>query len=60
MLLLNAQEASTLTLQDFFPFGPDHNDTKLPQEDDFVQSITLPIELPFFGKVYTTVGVSID
>jgi hypothetical protein len=59
-LWLNAQQTSTLTLQDFFPFGIEHNDRQLPQEDDAVKSLTLPIELPFFGKVYSTLGVSIE
>ena len=58
MLLL--KEASPLTIQDFFPFGLQPNDTELPQEDDEVRSIPLPIELPFFGEVYTTLGVSIE
>lgn len=59
MLLLNTQEASTLTVQDFFPFGLEHNDTELTPGDDEVKSIPLPIEFPFFGEVYSTLGVSI-
>ena len=59
-LWLNAQEASTLTIQDFFPFGTEHNDIALSQGDDVVVSISLPTELPFFGKEYSTVGVSTD
>ena len=59
-LWLNAQEASTLTIQDFFPYGIEHNDTALAQEDDLVESISLPTEFPFFGKMYSTVGVSTE
>ena len=58
-LLLTTQKlVLTLTVQDFFPFGLEHNDTELPREDDLVKSVVLPIELPFFGKVYRTLGVS--
>ena len=58
-LLLTTQKlVLTLTVQDFFPFGLERNDTELPREDDKVESVELPIELPFFGKVYSTLGVS--
>ena len=60
MFLLNTQEISTLTIQDFYPFGPEHNDTQLTQGDDLVESVMLPIEFPFFGKMYSTLGVSTD
>ena len=49
-----------MTIQDFFPFGIEHNDTALAQKDDLVESISLPTEFPFFGKVYSTVGVSTE
>ena len=60
MFLLNTQETSTLTIHDFYSFGPEHNDTQLAQGDDVVESVMLPIEFPFFGKMYSTLGVSTD
>ena len=50
MFLLNTQEASTLTIQGF---GPEHIDIQLTQGDDIVESVMLPIEFPFFGRMYT-------
>ena len=60
LLLITQKLALTLTVQDFFPFGLEHNDTELPRGDDQVESVVLPIELPFFGKVYSTLGVSTE
>lgn len=60
MFLLNTQEALTLTIEDFYPFGPEHNDTQLTRGDDVVNGLPLPIEFPFSGKRYTFLGVSIE
>ena len=58
MLLLDMQRASTLTIQDFYPFGPEYNDIPLAQGDDVVASTLL--DFPFFGEMYTSIGVSIN
>ena len=58
MLLLDMQLASTLTIQDFYPFGPEYNDIPLAQGDDVVASTHL--DFPFFGEMYTSIGVSIN
>ena len=58
MVLLNTQLALTLTIQDFYPFGPKYNDISLAQGDDVVASTLL--DFPFFGEKYNTIGVSIN
>ena len=58
VLLLNVQFTTSLTIEDFFPFGSEHEDSQLIPGDDRVDSVLL--DFPFFGKMYNSIGVRVS
>ena len=57
-MLLDQLSVSSLTVQDFYPFGPESNDSQLRRGDDVAESVRL--DFSFFGELYTSIGVSIS
>ena len=57
-LIYGEPQASALSIDDFFPFGPANGDSQLPGGDDEVSSEPFPGSFQFFGKSYSFFGVS--
>ena len=48
-----------LTINEFFPFGLENNDTAMPPADDMSVSVSFTERFLFYNKSYTSFGVSI-
>ena len=59
-ILTLSPQVSALTRDNFFSFGPRNNDSSLPEGDDIVTSQNFPAPFFFYGKTYTSFGVSVE
>ena len=58
--VFSTRHTVALTINEFFPFGLENNDIAMPPADDDSVSVSFTDRFLFYGKSYTSFGVSID